>query len=118
MSSRCYLYTLLCTILKSASCVIRMGEFRVLRGLSLCRLVRSESGVMKVGDFMLLRHFRVSRLPMDAPPASHVAFVCHGSEVPKKIQPTRRVWQPSLAPLFSMFSRNYNLNPAFNDGPR
>jgi hypothetical protein len=118
MSSRRYLITLLCTILKSASCVIRMGEFGVLRSLSLCRLVRSESSVIQVGDFMLLRHFRVSRLPMDAPPASPVAFVRHRSEVPIKIQPTRRAWQPPLAPLFSMFSRNYNLNPAFSVSPR
>ena len=26
--------------------------------------------------------------------------------------------QPTLAPLFSMFSRNYNLNPRFNGGSR
>jgi hypothetical protein len=118
MSSRHYLITLLCTILKSASCVIRMGEFGALRGLSLCRLVRSESSVMQVGDFMLLRYFRVSRLPMDAPPANHLAFVRHRSEVPIKIQPTRRASQPPLAPLFSMFSGNYNLNPASSVGPR
>jgi hypothetical protein len=32
--------------------------------------------------------------------------------------PTRRAWQHPLAPLFSMFSHNFNLNPAFNVGSR
>ena len=31
---------------------------------------------------------------------------------------TRRGWQPPLALFFSMFPRNYNLNPAFDAGSR
>ena len=87
------------TILKSASCVIRVGEFRGLRSSSLRRLAMSCSSVIRIGGFQVLcssgvfrsassrfsvirvgvfeslRDFRVSSLPFRDPSARQEEFI-------------------------------------------
>jgi hypothetical protein len=91
LTSSRYMISSLWTTMKSASCVIRMGVFRVLRNSGLTRFASSSSRVIRIGDFKLLRSsglfrfassgscvipvcdfrpqrdFRVSTLPIHAP---------------------------------------------------
>ncbi len=48
----------------------------------------------------------------------HICFCIRIPCVEDPQSRTRRGWQPPLAPLLSMIPRNFNLNPAFNVGPR
>jgi hypothetical protein len=90
MNSSRFLMELLSTILKSASCVIRVGEFRVLRDSSVYRFANSGFCVMLVGDFKPLRDFRVSRLPIHDSSGNQEAFLHIRSRFNKKIRRTRR----------------------------
>jgi len=90
MNSSLFLKELLSTILKSASRVIRVGEFRVFRDSTFYRLASSGSCVMPVGDFERLRDFRVSRLPIHDPSDNQEAFLHIGSRFHMKIRRTRR----------------------------
>jgi len=81
---------LLSTILKLASRVIRVGEFRVLRDPAVVRFAGSDSCVMPVGDFWPLRDFRYSRLPIHDPSDNQEAFLHIGSRFHMKIRRTRR----------------------------
>ncbi|MEO5915850.1 MAG: hypothetical protein ABIS50_16560 [Luteolibacter sp.] len=98
MYSSRYVIGQLGTILKSASRVIRIGEFQLQRDSAIRRLASSGFSVIRVGDFQLrcsseihrlsgfgscvipvgefkpLRHFRVSRLPIHDPSAKQEAL--------------------------------------------
>jgi len=114
MNSSRFLMELLSTILKSASQVIRVGEFRVLRDPAVLRFASSGSCVTRVGDFRVLRDstfhrsassgsyvmlvgdfkplrdFRFSRLPVHDPSANQEAFLHIHSRFHKKTRRTRR----------------------------
>ena len=74
----------------SGSCVIRLGEFRILCDSSVYRLASSGSCVMPVGDFERLRDFRHSRLPIHHPSDIQEAFLHIGYRFHMKIRRTRR----------------------------
>jgi len=74
----------------SGSCATRVGDFRVLRDSSVYRLASSGSCVMPVGDFERLRDFRVSRLPIHDSSGNQEAFLHIRSRFNKKIRRTRR----------------------------
>jgi len=62
MNSSRFLMELLSTILKSASRVIRVGEFRVLRDPAVFRFASSGSCATRVGEFRVLLDPAVSSL--------------------------------------------------------
>ena len=114
MNSSLFLMELLSTILKSASrvirvgefrvlrdpavlrfgssgtCVTRFGDFRVLRDSAVFRFASSGSCVMPGGDFERLRDFRLSRLPINDPSDNQEAFLHIRSRFNMKIRRTRR----------------------------
>jgi len=90
MNSSRFLMELLSTILKLASRVIRVGEFRVLRDPAVLRFASSGSRVMPVGYFERLRDFRDSRLPIHVTSDNQEAFLHIRSRFHKKIRRTRR----------------------------
>ena len=90
MNSSRFLMELLSTILKSASRVIRVGDFRGLRDSTFKRLSSSGSCVMPAGEFKRLRDFRDFRLPIRNPSGNQEAFLHIRSRFHKKIRRTRR----------------------------
>ena len=61
MNSSLFLMELLSTILKLASSVTRIGEFRVLRDPAVLRFASSGSGVTRVGESRVARDSAVLR---------------------------------------------------------
>ena len=66
-SSRFLIGQLFWTTLKSASRVIRIGEFEILRGSSAVRLASSCRSVIRVGEFGVSRSSAVIHLRVPAP---------------------------------------------------